>query len=246
MNIFLWVSIAAIFLAAGVVKGVIGLGLPTLSMALLVLWMPPAEAAALLIVPSLITNIWQIRPWSGARPVWRRIRGMQIGICAGTWAGAWWFGAPAGAWAAIALGVVLVGYAAWGLAGRPLHVPANLERWASPATGVLTGVVTAPTGVFVVPAVAYLQALGLSRDELVQAMGISFTTSTIALAVSLAVQGGYSASVGGGSVAMLVPALAGMALGQWLRLRMPVVVFRQCFFAGLGLLGAYMVLRQLA
>ncbi|HEX4329959.1 MAG TPA: sulfite exporter TauE/SafE family protein, partial [Burkholderiales bacterium] len=54
--------VAAVFLLAGLVKGVIGLGLPTLSMALLALWMPPVEAAALLIVPSLVTNLWQLQP----------------------------------------------------------------------------------------------------------------------------------------------------------------------------------------
>ena len=60
----LWFA-AAVFLVAGTVKGVVGLGLPTIAMALLVLMMSPAEAAALLIVPSLVTNVWQIRPWGG-------------------------------------------------------------------------------------------------------------------------------------------------------------------------------------
>ena len=50
------------FLLAGFVKGVIGLGLPTVAMALLTLAMPPAEAAALLILPSLVTNLVQMRP----------------------------------------------------------------------------------------------------------------------------------------------------------------------------------------
>jgi hypothetical protein len=44
----LWMAVAAMFLVAGVVKGAIGLGLPTISTALLALWMPPIKAAALL------------------------------------------------------------------------------------------------------------------------------------------------------------------------------------------------------
>ena len=92
-------AVVGVFVAAGVVKGVIGLGLPTVSMALLALWMAPVEAAALLIVPSLVTNLWQIRPWSSVPAMWRRIAGMQFGVCVGTWAGALLFGAPAGAWA---------------------------------------------------------------------------------------------------------------------------------------------------
>ncbi|VTU19284.1 Sulfite exporter TauE/SafE [Variovorax sp. SRS16] len=241
-----WLAVAAVFLAAGIVKGVVGLGLPTLSMALLALWMPPAEAAALLIVPSLVTNVWQLRPWPALGPVWRRVGAMQAGIFAGTLGGALLFGAPAGAWAMVALGIALIGYAAWGLAARPLHVSAGRERWLGPAAGALTGVVTAFTGVFVVPAVAYLQALNMTRDELIQAMGLSFTTSTVALGIALAGHGSYSGSLIGESLAMLVPALTGMAAGQWIRSRLSLATFRRCFFVGLILLGAYMVARQLA
>lgn len=241
----LWALVAAVFVLAGMVKGVIGLGLPTLSMALLALWMPPAAAAALLIAPSLATNLWQLRPWASLGGVARRLGGMQLGIVAGTLLGAWRLGAPAGSGATVALGVALAAYAAWGFLARPLHVAAGHERWLGPAAGALTGAVTAVTGVFVLPAVVYLQALSLSRDELVQAMGLSFTTSTLALGFALAGQHGYSTPLVGASLAMLVPALAGMAFGQWLRPRLPVPVFRRCFFGGLALLGIYMVAREL-
>jgi uncharacterized membrane protein YfcA len=238
-----WAAAGAVFLMAGAVKGVIGLGLPTLSMALLALWMPPAEAAALLIVPSLVTNVWQLGPWRQLGAMWRRVRGMQAGVVAGTLAGAWCFGMPAGAWSEAALGVVLCLYAGWGLTGRQLQVAADTERWLGPLVGALTGLVTALTGVFVVPAVPYLQALGLQRDELIQAMGVSFTVSTVALAIGLAGNGGYSTSAASGSLVMLLPALGGMAFGQWLRHRLPVAVFRRCFFSGLLLLGLYMAAR---
>jgi hypothetical protein len=241
-----WLPVAAVFAAAGVVKGVIGLGLPTLSMALLALWMPPVEAAALLIVPSFVTNVWQLRPWSALGPTWHRVGLMQFGIFAGTLVGALLFGAPAGAWATVALGLALIGYAAWGLAARPVHVSPERERWLGPLAGALTGVVTAFTGVFVVPAVAYLQALNLSRDALIQAMGLSFTTSTVALGIALAGHDSYSGALVGESLAMLVPALIGMAAGQWIRTRLALATFRRIFFVGLILLGAYMVARQFA
>ncbi|WP_431111660.1 sulfite exporter TauE/SafE family protein [Variovorax paradoxus] len=240
-----WAAAAAVFALAGTVKGVIGLGLPTVAMALLALWMPPAQAAALLIVPSLVTNLWQTGPRSTFRPVLRRIGGMQAGIVAGALGGALWLGAPGGAWASVALGVALVAYALWGLTGGQLHMPRRHERWLGPVVGAATGLVTAVTGVFAMPAVPYMQALGLQRDALIQAMGISFTTSTVVLAVGLAANGQYPVAAAGGSVAMLLPAIGGMALGTWLRKRLPVAVFRRCFLAGLALLGLYMVVRAL-
>ena len=239
-----WAFCALVFTCAGLVKGVVGLGLPTLAMALLALAMPPAQAAALLILPSLVTNVWQMRPWGTLGPLTRRLGTMQVGVCVGTLAGAWLLGAPAGAWATLALGMALALYGGWGLAAAQLpRVPPAVQRWLGPLVGVLTGGVTAATGVFVIPAVPYLQALGLSRDELVQAMGLSFTVSTVALALGLAANGQYPAAALGASALMLLPALVGMQVGQWLRLRLSPQRFRLCFMAALVLLGGWMVLR---
>ena len=244
-NAILPLQIAAVFVLAGVVKGVVGLGLPTISMALLALMMVPAEAAALLIVPSLVTNVWQIRPWGSLGPMWKRLNTMQWGICVGTLAGAWALGAPAGAWATVALGVALIAYAAWGLTGMQLSVQSSAERWLAPLVGAITGLVTAATGVFVIPAVPYLQALGLQRDELIQAMGISFTVSTLALAAGLYFNGRYSSGDLGLSVLMLLPALVGMAVGTYVRQKLSPVLFRKLFLISLILLGTHMVLREL-
>ena len=186
-----------VFLLAGLVKGVVGLGLPTLAMALLALAMPPAQAAALLILPSLVTNVWQMRPWPTLAPMTRRLWPMQAGVVAGTLGGAWLLGAPAGAWAMQALGAALVVYGLWGLSGaRVPQVPAGAERLLGPLVGAVTGLVTAATGVFVIPAVPY-----------VQTMGLSFTVSTVALAAGLMLNGQCSAAALSGSALMLLPAV---------------------------------------
>ena len=234
----------AVFMLAGIVKGVVGLGLPTISMALLALMMPPSQAAALLIVPSLITNLWQLRPWATLGPLLRRLVPMQVGVCVGTLTGAWLLGAPSGSWAMAALGAVLIGYAAWSLSGACLSVPHGAETGLGPLMGAATGVVTAATGVFVVPAVPYLQALDLSRDELIQAMGISFTVSTVVLAIGLFFNERYSVGDASTSLLMLAPALIGMSLGQYLRQKLSPALFRKCFLGSLIALGLHMIVRE--
>lgn len=234
-------AVVSVFVLAGVVKGVVGLGLPTISMAMLALVMAPAQAAALLIVPSLITNLWQARPWPTLAPALRRIGTMQVGVCVGTLAGAMWLGAPSGRWSSVCLGLALIAYAAWGLFGSPPSVPRRHERVLGALVGTITGVITAATGVFVIPAVPYLQALNLGKDGLIQAMGISFTVSTVALAAGLWLNGGYSPGAASASLLMLLPALAGMALGQWLRGKLSARTFKLCFMISLALLGAWQV-----
>jgi len=240
-SIMLFLLITLVFILAGAVKGVVGLGLPTISMALLALMMAPAQAAALLVIPSLFTNVWQMRPFSGVPGLLHRIGTMQVGVFAGTLVGAWVLGAPAGHGATLALGVALIAYACWGLSGRKIHVPPRMESWLSPLTGFVTGFITAATGVFVIPAVPFLQALGLSRDALIQAMGVSFTVSTIALALGLWLNHSYSMNAAGASLLMLVPALVGMSLGQRFRQQLPIATFRKVFFVSLIVLGLYQV-----
>jgi uncharacterized protein len=240
------VPIIAIFLLGGFVKGVIGLGLPTVAMGLLGLVMPPAEAAALLIVPSLVTNLWQLLsgPRFGALLV--RLQGVMFGICLGTLGGSGLLVADTTHYATPALGVALVIYAALGLTKLQLQVPSRKERWAGPLVGAVTGLVTGATGVFVIPAVPYLGALGLERDDLVQALGLSFTVSTLALAAALAWHGALPAASAGASLFALLPALAGMAFGGWLRGRVRASTFRLCFFLGLLVLGGELIWRGAA
>lgn len=235
----------AVFLLAGLVKGVVGLGLPTVSMALLALSMSPAHAAALLVVPSLVTNIWQMRPWASLPSMLRRLAPLSIGVLAGTSLGTTTFGAPGGPSSALALGVALIVYAGWGLSSVSWSVRPGTERWLGPIVGLLTGSITATTGVFVVPAVPYLQALGLQRDHLIQAMGISFTVSTVALGVGLATEAQYTGSLLATSTVMLVPALVGMLLGDRLRRRLSQRLFRRVLFWSLALLGVHMVVHVL-
>ena len=235
-----WLA-AGVFVLAGMVKGVIGLGLPTFSMALLALWMPPAHAAALLLLPSLVTNVWQAGPRRTLGPLLKRLGGMQAGVWLGTVGGVWLWGPPAGRSGALLLGLALIAYAAWGLAGRSVRVPAAHEGWLGPLLGALTGLLTALTGVFVIPVVPYLQGLGLSKDALVQAMGLSFTVSTLALAVGLWGVGSFGVSGAAASLWMLPAAVLGMWLGQALRTRLSAGVFKRCFFVGLALLGGWMV-----
>jgi uncharacterized protein len=244
-DIVLLLVATLIFLLGGFVKGVIGLGLPTVSMGLLSLVMPPAKAASLLIVPSFVTNIWQLAAGPNFGRLARRLWPMLAGVFLGTLAGTGLLTGSHAGQAAVGLGLLLMLYAGVGLTPVRFSVAPTAEWWLGPLVGALTGLVTAATGVFVIPAVPYLGALGLDKDDLIQALGLSFTVSTIALAAALAAGGAFGLGDVGASTAALVPALLGMAAGGALRGRFSERTFRRVYFGGLLVLGAHLASRAL-
>jgi uncharacterized membrane protein YfcA len=237
------VVIAATFFVAGIIKGAAGMGLPTVSMAVLGALLTPVSAAALLIVPSFVTNVWQLLAGPSLGAIVRRLWPMMAMIVVATVAGTSLLTNGDTRLTTAALGATLVAYAAYTLFARQLCVPAKHETWLSPLIGLTTGVVTGGTGVLVVPAVPYLQALGLQKDDLVQALGLSFTVSTIALAAGLAWRGQFHAGNLTLSVLAIAPSLLGMWAGQWVRNKVSPPVFRRGFLICLLLLGVEMLIR---
>jgi len=230
------------FVLAGMIKGVIGLGLPTVAMGLLGLAMAPTQATALLIIPATLTNVWQLAFGGHLSGLVKRLWPMLLAIFIGTGAGTLWIGMSGGHWVVRGLGAALLLYALSGLFLPTLRVGRRSERWLGPLCGVLTGVITSATGVFVIPAVPYLQALGLSKDELVQALGLSFTVSTLALAGGLLWRGALGGGELNASLLALIPAMLGMWLGQSLRQRISGLWFKRVFFVGLGVLGGHLLI----
>jgi len=236
---------AGAFLLAGFVKGVIGMGLPTVSIGLLGLLLTPAQAAAILLVPSIATNIWQFAVGGSLFALLKRMAPLIAGICIGTFAGALWLPGAGSKEATLWLGLALAVYAALGLFNIHFVMPPRAERWIGLLAGIATGAITVATGVFAIPMVPYIQAMQFDRDRLVQALGLSFTVSTMTLAAALGHAGEISAALAWPALAALVAALIGVLFGQIIRGRVKEKTFRLCFFAGLLLLGLHLALRGL-
>ena len=232
------------FVLAGFVKGILGQGLPTVAIGLLSLIMSPGEAAALVVIPALITNIWQA--WFGPslmpliRRLWPTLLASFVGTFVATWLGLGLLTPEAAALARKVLGVALICYGILGVSRVRLQVAPRTERWLGPAMGAANGAVSTATGVFMFPVIAYIQALGLDRDDLVQAQGISFTVSTAALTAVLLGSGTLNATNATGSLVAMAVTFVGMFVGQYVRKFIHPEVFRFMFFLGMLVLGAYL------
>jgi uncharacterized membrane protein YfcA len=239
------VLVAGVFLLAGAVKGVAGMGLPTLAMALLSLRLAPVQAAALMLLPSLATNIAQcLGPH--ARTLFKRLWPLWLGLVAACVASPWPDLGAAGPAAQVLLGAVLVIYGLWGW-GRPVLPDWGPHRAAVGAVaGVAAGLLTATTGVFVMPLVPYLQSLKLGREEMIQALGLSFLMATLALAWRLGPSRLWPAAGEPWWLALaLGAAFIGLGLGARWRRRLAPATFQRVLYAVFVLLGALIAGRAL-
>lgn len=234
------ILIAAVFLLAGFVKGVVGLGLPTVSMGLLAVSMAPSRAIAIVIVPAIVTNIWQTFVGPYLRDILRRLWPLMIGTVVGCWLNAGALTGPHARYGTFVLGALLIVYAVIGLNKFHFRVAPDNEKWVGGVVGVVTGVISASTGVQVIPSMPFMQAIGMEKDELVQALGVFFTTATLALAFNLSAVGLLTPANAVPGAIGLAMAFAGMFIGQSVRARMPAEAFRRWFLIAMILLGLYL------
>jgi uncharacterized protein len=240
MSDSLIVLIAAVFALAGFVKGVIGLGLPTVAMGLLAVAMTPVQALTIVILPAIVTNIWQTFVGPYLRDIVRRLWPLMLGTAFGIWSCGGLMTGPYARYGAIVLGILLVIYALTSLGKFTFSVaPAN-EKWVGGIVGLVTGMVAAATGIQVVPSMPFMQSIGMEKDELVQALGVYFTVATLTQAFNLTSAGLLNASTTLPGMVAMAAAFAGMFIGQAVRTKLQPEEFRRWFLVAMLMLGVYL------
>src|SRR5689334_14077330 len=135
--------IAAALLLAGFVKGALGLGLPTVAMGVLAISMPPAQAIAIVIVPAIVTNIWQTFGGPYLKDIVKRLWPLMLGTVAGCWLNSGALTGPHARYGTFILGALLVIYAVIGLNRFQFRVAQKNEKWVGGAVGLVTGIISA-------------------------------------------------------------------------------------------------------
>ncbi len=240
-TLFAFVFIAMI--AAGCVKGMIGLGLPLTSIAILGTVMDLRQAIPLIVVPVLVTNAFQAMQGGVLAVQFRRFWSLNLMLCAGTWGGTVLLFIVDPAVLLITLGAVVVGYALINLFAVKVRVPADSEPWMSPVVGVFSGILTGATGSVGAPIAIYMQALGLEKAAFLQAVSLSFFITAVVWIAALIDQSAFDRATTVVALFAVLPAFVGMWTGQVLRERLSEAKFRHWVFVFLVIVGANLILK---
>ena len=239
------ILLISIFVLAGAVKGVIGLGLPTVTLGLATVVTDHTTAMALMLIPSCVTNLWQALAGGSSLRILKKIWPFLLTAILTISIGGMALSHIQADILSVCLGIVLMAYGLISLAGLRLNISTSHNRWLGPVFGSINGILTGMTGSFVVPGVMYLQSIKLSKDEFVQSMGWLFFLSTIVLWWVLGEQSLLRQDILMYSGYALIPAVTGMWIGQKIRHQLSEVTFRKVFFWSILLLGAYIILSHL-
>jgi len=204
----------------GLLKGVVGLGLPLVSMPLLTFAVPLKTAVALVIVPIFVTNLAQSFQGGLASPTFRRFWLSMIVLVAT-------IALTAEALVTIdekilytILGTTLI-LLTLTLRFRPsMQIRPAQEPWAAPLAAVAGGVLGGFTGIYGPPVMMYLACLRLKKGEFVAAVSQFFVAGNIGLTIGLVSFGGAGLRELALSAAATIPTYVGLWLGQRVHARL--------------------------
>lgn len=239
MNTGAVVFTLGVFFAAGIVKGLVGIGLPTITLAVTLLVLPLSDTIALIALPTVAANVWQAAVGGQFKKIVRRQWPLILPMMVTLFLTMWLVGRHAPQWALLVLAAVLVIYSTLGLFRIRMKIHADLEKPLAPVIGVISGLVAGLVGVPVVPLMPYMQSLDVKPTELVQSLGVIVTVASLVLTASLIKFGLLDRSHAIVSAVAVVPAIAGMWVGTQIRLRMSIEQFRLAVLWALLLAGLY-------
>ncbi len=227
----LWVVIVALIITgfAGFVKGAVGFAMPLIMISTFSSLLPPEIALAGLILPTVITNIWQAfrqgipAAWETAKKYHRFLIGMMALI---PLSAQWVRIIPQDAFLLL-LGVPIAVFAGLQLAGRSLAIRLEHRNRAEWGLGIIAGLYGGVAGVWGPPLLVFLLSTQSGKQETVRAQGVVFLIGALVLLGAHLHSGVLNAKTLPFSAILVVPALLGMVLGYWIQDRIAQARFRR-------------------
>ena len=232
------------FIVAGFVKGVVGFGFPIIALIILTLSIGLLDALAIVVIPTLVTNVWQAFSGEYLKTIFRRMWRYFLVAVVFIWITSDYLKVVDIDWLTMLLGTVLFFFALSRLFNFHITVPPRYESALSVPLAAINGILTGLTGSFMVPSVLYMQAIGFRGDMLVQAMGVFFSISVFTLAMSLGRNNLISIEQAQLSALALIPSIFGLLVGRWARQQTDEERFQQIFLISVLVLGGYIVFRS--
>jgi uncharacterized membrane protein YfcA len=242
---FDYASIAATMLAAGLIKGLIGFGLPLVAVSLLSSFLDVSLSLSLIILPIVFTNFWQGATGGRIKMALRRFWGLLITLSIGIWIGSRVVATVNPDAVLLILGCVVILYSLLELTAFRITIAPEHERSSGLAAGMVSGLVGGLTTSYGPFLAAYMSALKMTKDDFVGSAGVIWFWASLSLLVAYGSANILTAERALISAGCVIPALLGLHLGSLLRRRLNEVFFRRLLLFALIVTGLNLLRRGL-
>jgi uncharacterized membrane protein YfcA len=170
---------------AGFVKGVAGLGFPTIGVPVATLFLDPQTTVVAITIPAFFMNVIQAVQGGASLALVRRFVPTFLFLVPGAIGGTALLASVPAHLLVLILGVIVTAYAAIALWRLHLVIPPAHERWTGAVTGLCAGMIGGATSIFAPPLAIYLTALQLSKQAFIATISVCLLVGQVPHLVSL-------------------------------------------------------------
>ena len=226
-----------IFALAGLIKGVIGVGLPTVSLALLSFILDIKESIAIVLIPIILTNFYQMIDGKYLKDIIKDTKYFLLFSIISIIPGFLllvYFNSK------IILGILsllLILNSIISLSKNTIKIKKPKNKLNQIWIGILTGFSTGVCSIYTMPLVLMLQSLSYTKDKIIQFMGITFFLFSSIQIILFYSQAMINTKILTYSIFSIIPIFAGLVIGNLIRKRISETVFKNLFNLMLLIMG---------
>jgi uncharacterized membrane protein YfcA len=242
-SVLLLAVVAGAFALGGLVKGLLGVGLPLVVVPLLALVIPSPKAIALMGIPILLSNVWQAAEGGHAGYAVRRFWMLLLPLVVATALTVRvTIGLPVSTLNVMLAGALLLAVVL--MAWHPqLDVGPHAERRWSTVVGTLSGAMGGVSSLMGPLLITYLVALRLTREQFIGSISVMYLAGAVPMYASMAALDVLGLPEAVLSALALGPMFGGMAIGKRLRSRVSEQLFRRLLLGFLTVVALLLMLR---
>jgi hypothetical protein len=233
----------AAILCGGLIKGTLGVGLPLFAVPVMSLFISSTQAIALVSVPVLVSNIWQVWQEGSLKTSMKRFWPLMLTQAVVTIFSVYWtlsFSVKElNAVLAFALIVAVVL-----MAFKPsFNIPPQKEPAISALVGVTSGLLGGASSLMGPIVISYMMSLKLSRDEFVGCISVIYLNAAWPLYLAMWHFGRMSLDDVGYSFLAIIPMFLGLQTGRSIRHRLSEETFRKALLGFLMVVAVMLLFR---
>lgn len=236
---------AVVFVIAGSVKGLVGIGLPTAAISMLTMVIDPRTAIALGLGPIVVSNAWQVWSMGDIRGAFSRYWIFALALAVSVFLTVSLSAEVSARVIFLALGLSIVSFALLNLRFVMPRIPDRFDGVAQLGFGTISGILGGLSGVWVAPVIMYMSSRQVPKDEFVRATGLLLFIGSLPFVTAYIQQGFLTPDLAVVSLGLVIPTLLGFSLGARLRTRMSNEKFRKVVLYVFLLLGLNLLRRGL-